>query len=87
MESPPDTNLPTDLLWEMMPLAWVGELLISARKRRSLTQAELAERIGSHQAAIARWETGKYQTATLQTILTVAQALEVEVLLSLKSTV
>ena len=87
MESPPDTNSLADPLQETMPLAWVGELLISTRKQRSLTQAELAERIGSHQAAIARWETGKYQTATLQTILTVAQALEVEVLLSLKSTV
>lgn len=67
-----------------MPLGWVGELLISARKQRSLTQAELAERIGSHQAAIARWEAGKYQSATLQTILTVAGALEIE--LSIVST-
>lgn len=64
-----------------MPLAWVGELLISVRKQQSLTQAELADRIGNHQAAIARWETGKYQSATLQTILTVAGALGVEVTL------
>ena len=66
-------------LLEPVPLAWVGDVLITARKQRNLTQWQLAERIGSHQAAVARWEMGKYQTATLQTILMIANALDLEV--------
>jgi transcriptional regulator with XRE-family HTH domain len=34
-----------------------GELIREARKRAGLTQSELAERLGSHQSVVARWET------------------------------
>lgn len=38
----------------------IGRLLIAeARKRAALTQAELAERMGTHQSVVARWETGR----------------------------
>lgn len=73
-EIPPLPNL-----LEPVPLAWIGDVLITARKQRNLTQRQLAEKIGSHQAAVARWEMGKYQTATLQTILMIASALDLEV--------
>lgn len=36
-----------------------GELVKEARKRAGLTQAELAERLATTQAQIARWEAGK----------------------------
>ncbi len=35
-----------------------GELLALARRQAGLTQAELATRIGTDQAAISRWERG-----------------------------
>jgi len=36
------------------------ELLINLRNEKKLTQAELAEMIGTHQSAIARFESGNY---------------------------
>lgn len=35
-----------------------GELIREARKRRGLTQRELAELLGTTQAVIGRWESG-----------------------------
>ena len=34
-------------------------LIIEARKRAGLTQAELAKRMGTYQSVVARWETGR----------------------------
>lgn len=73
-----DSNRVSDFSTPPVPLAWIGELLISARKQRGITQVQLAERIGSHQAVIARWEGSKYQTADIQTILTIAKALDLK---------
>ena len=36
-----------------------GSLISEARKRAGFTQAELADRLGSHQSVVARWETGR----------------------------
>ena len=36
-----------------------GSLILEARKRGGLTQTALAQRLGSHQSVIARWETGR----------------------------
>jgi transcriptional regulator with XRE-family HTH domain len=36
-----------------------GLLIAQARKTGGLTQAELADRLGSHQSVVARWETGR----------------------------
>ena len=36
-----------------------GNLVLEARRRAGITQRELAERMGTTQAAIARWEGGK----------------------------
>ena len=33
-------------------------LIVEARKRAGITQAELARRMGTHQPVIARWESG-----------------------------
>ena len=35
-----------------------GDLVREARRRAGLTQAELAERLGTSQSAVARWERG-----------------------------
>ncbi len=36
-----------------------ADLLVEARKRADLTQRELAERAGTTQSSIARWESGR----------------------------
>jgi transcriptional regulator with XRE-family HTH domain len=36
-----------------------ASLIIEARRRAGLTQAELAMRLGTHQSVVARWETGR----------------------------
>ncbi|MCA1823916.1 MAG: helix-turn-helix transcriptional regulator [Mycobacteriales bacterium] len=36
-----------------------GDLIREARRRAGLTQAQLAERAGTTQSAVARWESGR----------------------------
>ncbi|MCV7281726.1 helix-turn-helix transcriptional regulator [Mycolicibacterium flavescens] len=40
-------------------MSYGGDLIREARKRAGLTQAELADRAGTAQPAIARWESGR----------------------------
>ena len=61
-----------------IPFAWLGDLLISLRKERGLTQAQLAEKLGIHQVVVARWESSKYATASLERIRRVADALQAD---------
>lgn len=42
-----------------------GRLIAESRKRAGLSQAELAERLRTHQSVIARWETGRTSPAFL----------------------
>ena len=51
-----------------------GSLIAEARKRGGLTQAELADRLGSHQSVLARWETGRTSPdfATVQRVVRAA---------------
>ena len=51
-----------------------GSLIAEARKRGGLTQAELADRLGSHQSVVARWETGRTSPdfATVQRVVRAA---------------
>ena len=48
--------------------------MAEARKRGGLTQAELADRLGSHQSVVARWETGRTRPdfATVQRVVRAA---------------
>lgn len=68
---------------QSVPLAALGELLVAVRKRQRWTQQRLAERLDSHQETITRWETSRYRSADLETLLRVAGALEVNIFLSL----
>ncbi|MHB2029810.1 MAG: helix-turn-helix domain-containing protein [Acidimicrobiales bacterium] len=43
----------------MFDAAETGAVLKTLRERAGLTQRELAERLGIHQPAVARWEAGR----------------------------
>lgn len=49
------------------------DLMLEARRRAGITQRELAERLGTHQPVVARWETGR----TNPDFITVENVLEV----------
>jgi DNA-binding XRE family transcriptional regulator len=51
----------------------VAKAMIAVRSRAGLTQAELAQRMGTTQPAVARMESGRIQPS-LQTLHRVAQA-------------
>lgn len=59
--------------------------IIKLRKKRNLTQKDLAEKIGTSQPAIARIESGNYKNLSLSFINRLAQALDAEPVIHLKS--
>ena len=52
-------------------------------KEQGLTQQGLAERLGSHQEAVARMERDRYRGVSLERLVKVAEVLQVRVLLSM----
>jgi len=54
-----------------------GEYVRAVREKSGLTQAELAERLGSHQPAIARLEAGD-TNVNMRTLERIAEALGLE---------
>ncbi|EQA61976.1 helix-turn-helix domain-containing protein [Leptospira alexanderi] len=59
--------------------------IIKLRKKRNLTQKDLAEKIGTSQPAIARIESGNYNNLSLSFISRLAKALDAEPVIHLKS--
>ncbi|EOQ87914.1 DNA-binding helix-turn-helix protein [Leptospira yanagawae serovar Saopaulo str. Sao Paulo = ATCC 700523] len=59
--------------------------IITLRKKRHLTQKDLAEKIGTSQPAIARIESGNYKNLSLSFINRLAKALDAEPVIHLKS--
>src|SRR6476469_4455619 len=57
------------------PLAAVGSLVRSARQGRGLTQAQLAERLGTSQSAVHRIEQGA-QNVSLEMLTRIGAALD-----------
>lgn len=55
----------------------IGNLIRRARKQRGLSQTQLGEKTGLRQATISLIETGN-PAATMETILTVLSALDLE---------
>ena len=53
----------------------IGKLIADIRKEKGLSQAQLAERCGTHQGHIARIELGKYSVG-LDTLASIAEALD-----------
>jgi transcriptional regulator with XRE-family HTH domain len=59
-------------------------LIREARARAGLTQQELAQRIGTTQSAVARWERGRARPS-LETLLRVVRACGLELRLGLEA--
>ncbi|EMJ66448.1 MULTISPECIES: helix-turn-helix domain-containing protein [Leptospira] len=59
--------------------------IIKLRKKRNLTQKDLAEKIGTSQPAIARIESGNYNNLSLSFINRLAKALDAETVIHLKN--
>ncbi len=54
-----------------------GSLVREARRRAGLTQEQLAERAGTTQSAVARWEAGR-AAPSLETLARIVRACELE---------
>lgn len=63
---------------EIPYLATFGEMLKAFRKRRGLTQQQLATGIGMHRNAISRWEQGNFLPENKGTVLELARVLRLD---------
>jgi transcriptional regulator with XRE-family HTH domain len=61
----------------------VGYLILKARASAELTQSELAEKLGTSQPTIARWEGGA-QVPSVRSLLRIAEATGFELELGLR---
>lgn len=66
----------------LAPQFAIASQIIEIRQKKGLTQADLAERVGTKQAAIARIESGAYNPS-LKSLEKIAQALDVSLILKL----
>lgn len=60
------------------------ESMIKAREQAGITQAELAERIGTKQPALSRLERGGFKKATVETLKKIADALDARLVIKLQ---
>lgn len=59
-----------------------GEMIKEARRRAGLSQRELAERLGTTQSVITRWETGQ-RSPTFETLVRAVRACGLDLAVSL----
>jgi predicted transcriptional regulator len=59
--------------------------LIKRRNQLNMSQSQLARNIGTRQPAISRLERGDFNNITLSTLMKVAQALDLDLDITLKS--
>ncbi len=59
--------------------------MIKARERKKISQAELAERLGTKQSAISRLERGAFSKATVETLRKIADALDSRLIIKLQA--
>ena len=64
---------------EVLNLRGLGQLLVSLRIARSLTQRQLAEKLGVHETQVSRDERNEYHGITLERAAKILEALGVEV--------
>lgn len=60
------------------------EGIIKARKKAGLTQEDLAKRIGTKQPALSRLEKGGFETANIETLRKIADALNLKLIVRLE---
>ncbi|KFD40858.1 XRE family transcriptional regulator [Peptococcaceae bacterium SCADC1_2_3] len=68
---------------DLEPEYQIVRFIIERRTQKRMTQAELARKVGTHQSAIARLESGTYNPS-LRFLKKVAKALDAQVKISLK---
>ena len=61
-----------------------SEALVTARRRKRLSQTELAERIGSSQTEVSRWENG-HDSPRVEQLYAIVEETDAEWLLNLAS--
>jgi transcriptional regulator with XRE-family HTH domain len=61
-----------------------GELIREARLRSGLTQQDLADRLGTSQSVIARWESGR-RSPTVETLLRAVRSCGLDLSMSVVS--
>ncbi len=59
-----------------------GQIIREARRRAGLTQQELAERLGTSQSVITRWETGQ-RSPTFETVAKAVRACGLDLTITL----
>ena len=64
---------------EMLNLHGLGQLLVSVRIARGMTQRQLAERLGVHETQVSRDERNEYHGVTMERATRILEALGVEV--------
>jgi len=64
---------------EISNLGGIGQLLVSLRIARGLTQREFAERLGVHETQVSRDERNEYHGVTLERAARILNTLHVEV--------
>jgi ribosome-binding protein aMBF1 (putative translation factor) len=60
------------------------ESMISLREQRGISQAKLAEKIGTKQPALSRLERGGFKNASLDTLRKIADALDARLVVKLQ---
>jgi DNA-binding XRE family transcriptional regulator len=68
-----------------IPLAWLGDVLIAARKEQGMTQQEIASRLEVFPSAYSRWEGDKFGSTSLERLIAIAQSLELDINLVARS--
>jgi transcriptional regulator with XRE-family HTH domain len=79
-----DRNYRKRFFWAELS-ARIAEQLISLRKRRGLTQTEVADLTGTKQPAISRAEQADYQNWNLKTLRSIAEALDARVRVTIEA--
>jgi predicted transcriptional regulator len=70
---------------DLKPKYEIIQSLIKRRNQLRISQSQLARTVGTKQPAISRLERGEFNNVTLSTLIKVAQALDLELDISLKA--
>lgn len=63
----------------------IGERIAELRHKRHMTQLELARKVKTSRSAIARYESGEYNTYNITTLARIAKALKAHLRIALSA--